>query len=162
MTARYLPSAAHYSQLALGHRSFLELLQRAYRDRYANADPNRSAAARRPIAFRQPRSFLLQYAYQLRSAEPRRVHDRGHVRYLATQRCLVCGRSPSDAHHLRFAQSRAPGRRWAMSLVSHYVEGTIAPCTVTATKSDGGRRSVSTLASRRERYGLNPWIPGGI
>jgi hypothetical protein len=27
------------------------------------------------------------------------------------QSCLVCGRSPSDAHHLRFAQSRALGRK---------------------------------------------------
>jgi hypothetical protein len=44
-------------------------------------------------------------------AEPRRVRDRGHVRYVATQPCLVCGRSPSDAHHLRFAQSRALGRK---------------------------------------------------
>jgi hypothetical protein len=43
--------------------------------------------------------------------EPRRVRDRGHVRYVATQPCLVCGRSPSDAHHLRFAQSRALGRK---------------------------------------------------
>jgi hypothetical protein len=44
-------------------------------------------------------------------AEPRRVRDRDHVRYVATQACLVCGRSPSDAHHLRFAQSRALGRK---------------------------------------------------
>ena len=39
------------------------------------------------------------------------MRDRGHVRYVATQPCLVCGRSPSDAHHLRFAQSRALGRK---------------------------------------------------
>jgi hypothetical protein len=44
-------------------------------------------------------------------AEPRRVRDRDHVRYVATHRCLVCGRLPSDAHHLRFAQSRALGRK---------------------------------------------------
>jgi hypothetical protein len=43
--------------------------------------------------------------------EPRRVRDRGHVRYVAKQPCLVCGRQPSDAHHLRFAQSRALGRK---------------------------------------------------
>jgi hypothetical protein len=42
-------------------------------------------------------------------AEPRRVRDRSHVRYVSNQPCLVCGRSPSDAHHLRFAQSRALG-----------------------------------------------------
>jgi hypothetical protein len=44
-------------------------------------------------------------------AEPRRVRDRDHVRYVATHPCLACGRQPSDAHHLRFAQSRALGRK---------------------------------------------------
>ena len=43
--------------------------------------------------------------------EPRRVRDRDHVRYVAQQPCLVCGRSPSDAHHLRFAQPSALGRK---------------------------------------------------
>jgi ERF superfamily len=43
--------------------------------------------------------------------EPRRVRDREHVRYVAKQSCLVCGRKPCDAHHLRFAQSRALGRK---------------------------------------------------
>jgi hypothetical protein len=43
--------------------------------------------------------------------EPRRVRDRDHVRYVAKQPCLICGRRPSDAHHLRFTQSRALGRK---------------------------------------------------
>ena len=43
--------------------------------------------------------------------EPRRVRDRDHVRHVARQSCLVCGRKPCDAHHLRFAQSRALGRK---------------------------------------------------
>jgi ERF superfamily len=43
--------------------------------------------------------------------EPRRVRDREHVRFVAQQPCLVCGRSPSDSHHLRFTQSRALGRK---------------------------------------------------
>ncbi len=43
--------------------------------------------------------------------EPRRVRDREHVRHVAQQSCLVCGRKPCDAHHLRFAQSRALGRK---------------------------------------------------
>jgi hypothetical protein len=43
--------------------------------------------------------------------EPRRVRDRDHVRYVAQQSCLLCGRRPCDAHHLRFAQSRALGRK---------------------------------------------------
>ena len=43
--------------------------------------------------------------------EPRRVRDRDHVRFVAKRPCLVCGRRPADAHHLRFAQSRALGRK---------------------------------------------------
>jgi hypothetical protein len=43
--------------------------------------------------------------------EPRRIRDRDHVRFVAKQPCLVCGRQPSDAHHVRFAQSPALGRK---------------------------------------------------
>jgi hypothetical protein len=43
--------------------------------------------------------------------EPRRVRDREHVRHVAQQSCLVCGRQPCDSHHLRFAQTRALGRK---------------------------------------------------
>jgi ERF superfamily len=41
----------------------------------------------------------------------RRIRDRDHVRLVAKQPCLICGRSPADAHHLRFAQSRTLGRK---------------------------------------------------
>ncbi len=43
--------------------------------------------------------------------EPRRIRDRDHLRYVAQQPCLICGRQPCDAHHLRFTQSRALGRK---------------------------------------------------
>jgi hypothetical protein len=43
--------------------------------------------------------------------EPRRVRDRVHVKYVATHPCLICGRHPVDAHHIRFAQRSALGRR---------------------------------------------------
>jgi hypothetical protein len=42
---------------------------------------------------------------------PRRIRDRDHVKSVATQPCLVCGRRPADAHHLRFVQSPALGRK---------------------------------------------------
>jgi ERF superfamily len=41
----------------------------------------------------------------------RRIRDRDHVRLVAKQPCLICGRRPADAHHLRFAQSKALGRK---------------------------------------------------
>ena len=43
--------------------------------------------------------------------EPRRIRDRDHVRFVAKQPCLICGRQPSDAHHVRFAQRPALGRK---------------------------------------------------
>ena len=43
--------------------------------------------------------------------EPRRIRDKEHLRFVAFQPCLICGRSPSDAHHVRFAQLRALGRK---------------------------------------------------
>jgi hypothetical protein len=42
---------------------------------------------------------------------PRRIRDRDHVRLVAKQPCLICGRRPTDAHHLRFAQSKTFGRK---------------------------------------------------
>jgi hypothetical protein len=42
---------------------------------------------------------------------PRRYRNREHLRYVAQQPCLVCGRKPSDPHHLRHAQPRALGRK---------------------------------------------------
>ena len=43
--------------------------------------------------------------------EVRRHRDKRHLRFVALQPCLLCGRSPSDPHHLRFAQPRAMGRK---------------------------------------------------
>ncbi len=42
---------------------------------------------------------------------PKRVRDKEHLRYVASKPCLICGRAPSHAHHLRFAQPRALGRK---------------------------------------------------
>jgi ERF superfamily len=44
-------------------------------------------------------------------AAPRRYRDKAHLRYVAQQPCLLCGRKPSDPHHLRHLQPRALGRK---------------------------------------------------
>ena len=44
-------------------------------------------------------------------ATPRRYRNRDHLRYVAQQACLVCGRKQSDPHHLRYLQPRALGRK---------------------------------------------------
>jgi hypothetical protein len=44
-------------------------------------------------------------------ATPRRYRNREHLRYVAQQACLICGRNQSDPHHLRYLQPRALGRK---------------------------------------------------
>jgi hypothetical protein len=41
----------------------------------------------------------------------RRVRKKRHLDFVSAQPCLVCGRSPCDAHHIRFVQPRALGRK---------------------------------------------------
>jgi len=44
-------------------------------------------------------------------SKPVHERDRHHLRFVASQPCLACGRTPSDAHHLKFAEQRAMGRK---------------------------------------------------
>jgi hypothetical protein len=46
---------------------------------------------------------------RLTFGEPRRRRDKAHLKFVASQPCLICGRSPADAHHLRFTQARGMG-----------------------------------------------------
>src|SRR5262249_6480852 len=43
--------------------------------------------------------------------ETRRVRDKAHLKYVASRPCLICGRQPSEPHHVRFAQKPAFGRK---------------------------------------------------
>ena len=40
-----------------------------------------------------------------------RLRDKDYRKFVLRQACLVCGRVPSDPHHLTFTQPRALGRR---------------------------------------------------
>jgi DNA recombination protein Rad52 len=42
-------------------------------------------------------------------SEPKRIRCKEHLRYVASQPCVICGRSPSHAHHVRHAQRRGLG-----------------------------------------------------
>ena len=42
--------------------------------------------------------------------KPVRKRDREHLKFVASQPCLICGRTPSDPHHVKFAERRAMGR----------------------------------------------------
>jgi hypothetical protein len=39
-------------------------------------------------------------------SEPKRVRSKEHLRFVAQQPCLICGRIPAHAHHIRYAQPR--------------------------------------------------------
>jgi hypothetical protein len=45
------------------------------------------------------------------AAKTIRLRDKEHCKFVASQPCIVCGRTPCEAHHIRFAQPRALGRK---------------------------------------------------
>jgi hypothetical protein len=45
------------------------------------------------------------------AAKTIRLRDKEHCKFVTTQPCVVCGRMPTEAHHIRFAQPRALGRK---------------------------------------------------
>jgi hypothetical protein len=49
--------------------------------------------------------------FELTLALPKRVRDAAHLKFVASIPCLICGRRPSQAHHLRFAQPRSLGSK---------------------------------------------------
>ncbi len=44
-------------------------------------------------------------------SEPRRVRDKDHLKFVASLPCVVCARTPAQAHHVRHAQPRATGSK---------------------------------------------------
>jgi hypothetical protein len=81
-----------------------ELLRR---DQAGETEDNPAAPPLAPAAPVLPDSRIDKS--ELALAEPKRIRDKAHLKFVASQPCLVCGRRPSDPHHLRFAQPRALG-----------------------------------------------------
>lgn len=48
---------------------------------------------------------------ELAFSEPRRIRNSGHLAFVASKPCLICGRNRAHAHHLKFAQPTALGRK---------------------------------------------------
>jgi hypothetical protein len=72
----------------------------------------RNTTAARPLAPTAPAPLPARIDKSLLPiAEPKRLRDKAHLKFVASQPCLVCGRQPSDPHHLRFAQPRALGMK---------------------------------------------------
>jgi hypothetical protein len=95
-----------------------EQVEQAFRGRLAtiaNEPANERATEAAPRAHRGGHSKKRRRAVVEKSVlalpTSRRIRDRDHVKSVAKQPCLVCGRRPADAHHLRFAQAPALGRK---------------------------------------------------
>ena len=124
-----IPRPSHYYGRR-HHGSMTELLRRDQASTSAVAPPLVSAA-----------SNLLPGKIdksQLVVAEPKRLRDKAHLKFVASKPCLICDRQPSDPHHLRFAQPRAMGLKVSDEFTVPLCRGLIGNCTKPATKSLGG------------------------
>jgi hypothetical protein len=97
-----IPRPSHY----YGRRHQGSMTQLLRQDQ-ANARDSHSAPPVAPIAPSEIPAKIDKS--ELAIAEPKRLRDKAHLKFVASQPCLVCGRQPSDPHHLRFAQPRAMG-----------------------------------------------------
>jgi hypothetical protein len=75
------------------------------------AAPAKPDSSQRPAQDRPARRDSAIDKSALTFGEPTRVRDKKHLRYVAAQPCLLCSATPSDAHHIGFAQPRALGRK---------------------------------------------------
>jgi hypothetical protein len=73
--------------------------------------PNMRTAGKAPTPDLNATTVIKIDKGTLRFGEVRRHRDKLHLRFVALQPCLLCGRTPSDPHHLRYAQPRALGRK---------------------------------------------------
>jgi hypothetical protein len=114
--------AAHWAHRVLSEKSTLIeadaiRVEQAFRARLAVLtgelvnEPQRPHEAEHRLPQRGKRRQSVIDKSVLALPAPRRIRDREHVKSVAKLPCLVCGRIPADAHHLRFAQSPALGRK---------------------------------------------------
>ena len=91
-----------------------EQVERAFQERLLSITNGATASPPPPLRCpsgkkRRRRSVVDKTVLALPT--PRRICDRDHVKSVAKHACLIYGRRPADAHHLRSAQSRALGRK---------------------------------------------------
>jgi hypothetical protein len=107
--------AALWSQRRLGAKNTLiaedaARVEQVFQERLSMFGTELAGRVRRRRRAQKQRDSVIDKS-RLALSEPRRVRDREHVKSVAKQPCLVCGRRPADVHHLRFAQSPALGRK---------------------------------------------------
>jgi hypothetical protein len=92
-----------------------DLLAGSSEERSASVADEPIATLHRPSSPQQPQAQA-DAANRVQEARllidwPKRHRNPAHLRFVMSQPCLFCARTPSDAHHLRFAQPRALGRK---------------------------------------------------
>jgi hypothetical protein len=86
-------------------------------ERQHNAVPDEAVVSAGPLATDNSQKTSTVVKQRPRRAAVRdlgktvRLRDKEHRRFVSRQACLVCGRTPSDPHHLTFIQPRALGHR---------------------------------------------------
>jgi ERF superfamily len=125
-----------------------------------NAAPDEGAVSAGPLAADTHQKASTVAKQRSRSGAVRalgrtvRLRDKDHRNFVTRQPCLVCGRVPSDSHHLTFTQPRALGHR-----VSD--EFTVPVCRIHhrelhrwgGVRPRGGRSSTSIRFQSRSDYG---------
>ena len=86
----------------------------------------------------------------------RRLRDKTHLRFVAKQPCLVCGRQPCDAHHLRFAQSRGLGLKVSDEFTVPLCRAHHRELHRTGKESDWWGKPVSSPSAWRASFGWKP------
>ena len=86
--------------------------------------------------------------------EPKRIRCKEHLRFVASQPCLICGRSPSHAHHLRYAQSKGLSLKVSDEFtVCRFAPSTITTFTTQAGSKSGGKSARSILSKSLAAFG---------
>ena len=75
------------------------------------ADSDRPAGSNDEDAFAQTPEKTVGSRRRRLAGKAIRLRDKEHCKFVARQACVVCGRTPAEAHHIRFAQPRALGRK---------------------------------------------------
>jgi hypothetical protein len=79
----------------------------------------------------------------------RRLRDKAHLKFVASQPCLICGRNPADAHHLGFNQPRAMGLKMSDEFTVPRAESIAATSVAMETKSLSGNDERSIPLQQR-------------
>jgi hypothetical protein len=85
--------------------------------------------------------------------KPSRRRNKAHLAFVASQLCLVCQSSPCDAHHLKFAQPQALGRKVSDEFTVPFAVNIIVNCISMAMKPLGGQTCKSLPSTPRKNSG---------